>query len=73
MDRDGRARQRTAEARLADLPRAIRDGHRVVFGHHSLGLDCENPVEIRAARPAKRRAFFPENATVNCALKRAIY
>jgi hypothetical protein len=58
MNCDRSARQRMPEARLPNLPGPLGDRHRIVFRHYPLGLDREDPVEIRTAGPAKCRAFL---------------
>src|SRR5450755_4425493 len=58
MDGDRAAGQRVAEPALLDLPVTIADRHRVVLGHHALGLHREDPVQIRARRAAKGRPLL---------------
>jgi hypothetical protein len=58
VNRHRAAGQSMAKARLVDLPRPRGNGHGVIFGHHSLGLHREDPVQIASAGTSKRRAFF---------------
>ena len=50
--------QRTAEPALVELPGAIRDRYRVIFGDHAFALYREDPVQIAARRLAKGRSFL---------------
>ena len=56
MDRHRAACQRTAKACLIDLPQPPSHGYRIVFGHHALILNREDPVQIAPAGAAKRGA-----------------
>src|SRR6266550_4069156 len=50
--------QRMPPAALLDLPPAILNRHRVVLAHYPFRLNGEDPIQIAAATPAKRRALF---------------
>ena len=58
MDGHGLTRQGVAPAALIDLPPAVFDRHRVVFIHHTLSLDREDPVQIATYAAAEGRALL---------------
>ena len=51
VDRDRATSQSVAKGSLVDLPRPVRDRHRVVLVHNPLGLHREDPVQVRPTRP----------------------
>jgi len=59
VDGHRRAGQRIAKAALFQLPALFAHSHGVVLGHHALGLNREDPVQIGTRRPAKRRSLTP--------------
>ena len=48
MDGHRAAGQRAAKPALLQLPVAIRNRNGIVLGHHTLGLNCEDPVQVGA-------------------------
>ena len=52
---------------------AFGNGDRIVFSHHALGLNGEDPVQVRAGGASECGSFFSAAATVNFWLKTAIY
>ena len=59
VDRHRASGQRAAELALLQLPAPIRDGHGVVLGHHALGLQREDPIQVGSGRAPKRRSWLP--------------
>lgn len=57
VDGHGLAGQRVSPAALFDLPPAVLDRLRVIFAHHPLSLDREDPVQVCTSAAPERGAF----------------
>ena len=58
MDRHGAAGQRAAKPALLQLPIALRDRDGIVLGHHALGLNREDSVQVQGCGAAECGSFL---------------